>query len=347
MDLMPAKDALPAEAGGVADHLAAPLIVNWALSFRCNFDCLHCYSRLDKSPELSAAENIEVARRLADAGVLFVNFGGGEPLLCPDLHRVARAAADFGLRVSMNSNGSLIGPVQAHELKEAGFASVGVSIDSHDPVLHDRFRNREGSHAAAVGAARALREAGHTVTISAVISRLNFRSLTPLVELAAKLGAARLYLHNFKCSGKGLDHRFDLDLEPQEWREFYRTALEVSRGRTAVPLSFDDPIISSLDGPVTPGSIKGSTCGKMSLNLRPNGDITPCGFLPMVLGNALRDDLLTLWERSPVLAKLRHKTPKGKCRSCPSYADCLGGCTARAFAVTGDLEEPDPHCWHE
>jgi GeoRSP system radical SAM/SPASM protein len=346
---MAAMELIPDRAGDAAgvDHLAAPLIVNWALSFRCNFDCLHCYSRLDRSLELTTAENIEAARRLAAAGVLFANFGGGEPLLRPDLHEIARAAAGFGLRVSMNSNGSLIVPREARALKEAGFASVGISIDSHDAAVHDRFRHREGSHEAAVAACGYLREAGLTVTISAVISRLNHRELRPLMELAAGLDVSRLYLHNFKCSGKGLDNRFELDLEPCEWREFYQAALDLSQGSPPVPLSFDDPIISSLGGPVSPGSIKGSTCGKMSLNLRPNGDITPCGFLPQVLGNILRDDLSAVWESSPVLDKLRHKTPQGICRSCLSYADCLGGCTARAFAVTGDLEQPDPHCWHE
>ena len=34
-----------------------------------------------------------------------------------------------------------------------------------------------------------------------------------------------------------------------------------------------------------------SRCGKLSLHLRPNGDLTPCGFIPLVLGNILRDDL--------------------------------------------------------
>ncbi len=329
------------------DHLAAPLIVNWSLSFRCNFDCRHCYSRLDSSPELATEEAAATAARLAGAGVLFVSFGGGEPLLRPDLMAIARAAAGKGLKVSMNSNGWLIDRDTAARLGEAGFHSVGLSIDSHDPARHDDFRNRPGSHRRATAAAGFLREAGMTVTVSSVISQINHRHLPELVDMAAALGASRLFLHNFKCSGKGLDHRFELDLSPAEWREFYREALKISRGDLPVPLSFDDPIINSLDAASEPGAIRGSTCGKMSLNVRPNGDITPCGFLPMVLGNVLKDDILALWENHPVLFKLRHKEPRGKCRACPSFADCLGGCTARAFAVTGDIEEPDPHCWQE
>jgi GeoRSP system radical SAM/SPASM protein len=338
---------VPVPADGPVTHLPAPLIVNWALSFRCNFDCQHCYTRLDRSPELSTDQVREALDRVAKAGVMFVNFGGGEPLLRQDIFAVSRHGADLGLRVSMNSNGSLVDAAIAAELARAGYASVGLSIDSHDPAVHDDFRNHPGSHRKAVQAAGYLKAAGLTVTISSVISRLNSGHLDELVRMAASLGASRLFLHNYKCSGKGLDNRFDLDLDPAGWRDFYREALSLQRAGTPVPLSFDDPIIGSLDDHPEAGAIKGSTCGKMSLNIRPNGDITPCGFLPMVLGNVLTDDLLTLWETSPTLDKMRHKTPTGKCRSCPSYADCLGGCTARAYAVTGEIDSPDPHCWHD
>jgi GeoRSP system radical SAM/SPASM protein len=246
----------------------------------------------------------------------------------------------------MNSNGSLIDAAAARDLAAAGFGSVGLSIDSHLPEEHDRFRNRPGSHALATAAAGHLRRAGLTVTVSTVINRLNHRALPDIVDMAARLGAAQLFLHNFKCSGKGLDNRFELDLDPAGWRDFYREAVALSRANPAVPLSFDDPVIASLDGGPGRGPIRGSTCGKVSLNVRPDGSITPCGFLPMVLGNVLTDDIPTLWEESEVLGRMRHKTPKGKCRSCLSYADCLGGCTARAYALTGDIEEPDPHCWN-
>ena len=40
-------------------------------------------------------------------------------------------------------------------------------------------------------------------------------------------------------------------------------------------------------------------------------------------------------------------TATGKCDGCDSYEDCLGGCSARAFAMTGSFDSPDPHCWVE
>jgi GeoRSP system radical SAM/SPASM protein len=324
---------------------SAPLLVNWSLNYRCNFSCEHCYSRFEQAEELSTDQVLEAGGRLAGAGVLFANFGGGEPLLRRDLLPVSSGLTALGLSLSMNTNGWLLGAAAAEGLREAGFTSVGLSLDSHRPDVHDRFRNRPGSFDRVVAAAGHLARAGVKLTISTVVCRINHRDLIPLLELAKGLGAAQVYLHNFKCSGKGMEHRFELDLEPLEWRDFYREALAFAANPAYPDISFDDPILAALGARDAERGIPGSTCGKLSLHLRPNGDITPCGFIPLVLGNILGDDLRSLWRESPVLEAMRHKKATGKCTACGHYAACLGGCTARAFAVSGDLNAPDPHCW--
>lgn len=325
--------------------LSAPLTVNWTLSYACNFSCRHCYSRGHTREELPLLRVLDLVDELARSRVAFVNFGGGEPLLYPHLLAVARRATVSGLRVTMNTNGWLVDAAAARELRAAGFHSVGVSLDGPTPEIHDRFRDRPGSFQRALGALDALREAQVPTTVSTVVFRGNAPDYQKVVELAADHGAETVYLHNFKCSGRGMENRGELDLEPWEWRDFYEGALAYRAGAPAT-LAFDDPILALL-GASGPGAVKGSTCGKLSLHLEPDGEATPCGFLPVYLGNVLETGLRELWRDSPVLRAMRHKTPQGKCRSCASYGDCLGGCTARAFAVSGSFDAPDPHCWRE
>ncbi|WP_305045680.1 GeoRSP system radical SAM/SPASM protein [Geoalkalibacter sp.] len=327
------------------DLFSAPLTFNWTLSFRCNFVCAHCYSRYEEGEELDTADICRIVDVLAAKKVPFINFGGGEPLLRPDLFEIAGYAGRQGLNVSMNTNGWLLDGEAARRLQSSGFKSVGVSIDSHLAALHDDFRCREGSFARAVAALDHLRDAGVTTTMSSVISRINHKNFRDLLELARDHGVSQIYLHNFKCSGKGFENRQELDLTPAEWRAFYVEALEVKEQVKDLAISFDDPVIASLPQYRENSLVKGSSCGKLSLHLRPNGDITPCGFIPLVVGNILRDDFDQIWYHSPVLNAMRNKEAKGKCGGCESFADCLGGCTARALAVTGDLEQPDPHCW--
>ena len=327
--------------------LKAPLTINWALNNSCNFSCRHCYSRVDTGAELSGATLKECLTKCAKAGVMAVNFGGGEPLLRNDLLELARHAADAGFLVSMNSNGYLIDAAKAKALKNAGFAKIGISIDSHLPAVHDDFRGMPGSHIKALAALDYLRAAGIKTSISTVICTFNHNTIDELIAMARQHGAAQLNFHNFKCSGLGMSNKDQLDLSPAQWKDFYREAMQRKHDCTDLDISLDDPIIASLGMRDSSAMVKGSVCGKLSLNIKSNGDMTPCGFIPSIIGNIVTDDLKTVWKNSQVLDSLRNKTAKGKCASCSDYADCLGGCSARALAMTGDFNNPDPHCWVE
>jgi GeoRSP system radical SAM/SPASM protein len=329
----------------MALSLQAPLTINWTVNNSCNFACRHCYSREDSHEELDRGTLYACLHKAAKAGVFSVNFGGGEPLLRHDLLELAVFAQGAGLRISMNSNGWLIDRHTAVALKSAGFSKVGISIDSHLPEVHDRFRGMPGSHNRAVAALGHLSSVGIATSISTVICRINHAALENLVAFALQQGARQLNFHNFKCSGLGMAHRDELDLTPEEWRDFYQAALAAKAEVKGLDISLDDPIIALLGERDAGSLVKGSVCGKLSLNIKANGDITPCGFIPIVIGNIVRDDLREIWRDSPVLAKMRNKQPTGKCADCSKYADCLGGCTARALALTGDPNSPDPHCW--
>ena len=327
--------------------LEAPLTINWAINNSCNFNCRHCYSRNDTHDEMQRDVLYDCIEKVAKAGVLSINFGGGEPLLHRHLLETASFACGLGLRVSMNSNGWFIDQKKAIVLKEAGFTKVGISIDSHLLEVHDSFRGVVGSHTRAVAALGHLAAAGISTSISTVICRINYTAIEDLVTFALSNKVGQLNFHNFKCSGLGLSNKDELDLSPDEWQKFYRGALTAKDREMELDISLDDPIIALLGARDAASMVKGSVCGKLSLNIKANGDITPCGFIPVVIGNIVTDDLREVWRESAVLDRMRNKKPTGKCSGCSKYEDCLGGCTARALALTGDMNSPDPHCWSD
>lgn len=327
------------------DLLSAPLTLNWTLSFRCNFSCSHCWSRDEAAPELDLKQLRAIVDVLAAHRIPFINFGGGEPLIREELFELCSYAVSRGLRVSMNSNGWHLDRTMARRIRQAGFSSVGISIDSPDSGVHDRFRSMPGSFERASNALGHLRDAGIKRTMSSVICTINHQELHGLIALARTYEVSALYLHNFKCSGEGMKNRAELDLSAEQWRSFYQHAIAIRQDLKGLNLTFDDPVIASLPGYAEQGMVKGSSCGKLSLHLRPNGDLTPCGFIPLVIGNILEEDFSRLWHDSPILNQMRNKVPTGQCASCASYEDCLGGCSARAFAESGDFNSPDPHCW--
>ena len=74
------------------------------------------------------------------------------------------------------------------------------------------------------------------------------------------------------------------------------------------------------------------------------GDVQPCGYFDMQLGNVKEIPFSTIWETSPVFDDLRHfDRLKGKCGAC-EYKKVCGGCRARALAATGDYLDEEPYC---
>src|SRR5262245_25307067 len=159
---------------------AKPLYAVWELTLKCDQPCAHCGSRAGRArdDELSTAEVLEVAAALARLGCREIALIGGEAYLRDDLHEVVRALADAGVRVGMQTGGRQLTLERARALKEAGLKQLGVSIDG-PPEVHDVLRGNRGSHAAAVRALEAGREAGLDLSANTQIDRLNCDLLEP------------------------------------------------------------------------------------------------------------------------------------------------------------------------
>ncbi len=86
--------------------------------------------------------------------------------------------------------------------------------------------------------------------------------------------------------------------------------------------------------------------GRITLGIRPNGDVTPCPYLPVFAGSLRSSSLADLWTSSELFAGIRRRTSLGgRCGECEMNGHC-GGCRARAYGMTGDLMAEDPLCTH-
>ena len=93
--------------------------------------------------------------------------------------------------------------------------------------------------------------------------------------------------------------------------------------------------------PVTKGCLAGGSFGFVSST----GDIQPCGFLDIKCGSIKNKPFSEIWQESDVLVKLRNsKLLNGKCGTC-NHKNICGGCRARAYEITGDINATDPICW--
>jgi radical SAM protein with 4Fe4S-binding SPASM domain len=82
------------------------------------------------------------------------------------------------------------------------------------------------------------------------------------------------------------------------------------------------------------------------MGIRPNGDVTPCPYLPVFAGTLRSSTLADLWTSSELFAGIRRRSSLGgRCGECEMNAHC-GGCRARAYGMTGDVMAEDPLCTH-
>jgi MoaA/NifB/PqqE/SkfB family radical SAM enzyme len=177
----------------------------------CNLRCPMCLvAYREPVGRVSGAMPHAHFRRLVDELPLrrITLQGLGEPLLCPDLSAMVELAATRGIECGFNTNGTLLTPVRARQLVDAGVAWVHVSIDGATAPTYESIRigarfERVVEHIRSLVDARAT--SGGTrpeISLVTVLMRRNAAELPRLVELAADCGADELWV-------QALSHSFD------------------------------------------------------------------------------------------------------------------------------------------
>ena len=150
-------------------------VVIMNITKRCNLKCIHCYAGSnDNQPsgEMSTDEIMRIIDDLAGFSCPVVLFSGGEPLLHPDIVKLAGYAVDSGMRAVISTNGTLITSELAHELANVGLSYIGISLDGVGET-HDRFRGVTGSFDSALRGLRNANEQGIKTGIRFTITKRN------------------------------------------------------------------------------------------------------------------------------------------------------------------------------
>jgi radical SAM protein with 4Fe4S-binding SPASM domain len=346
----------------------APFLVVWDFTHMCNLKCKHCYQDAQRAMEgeLATGEAKRVIEELANAGVTVIAFSGGEPLMRKDFYEVALYAHENGIYVSLATNGTLITPEVAKNLVASGVDYTEISIDGKDAASHDSFRGIPGAFDRSVEGIRNCVEAGLYTCIATTVTQENYSQIPHIYHLAGELGVKRMLCFNFIPTGRGKD-LVTTDLTPGQRESMLKFILEKDlNGGTPIVLSTAPQLARvALEMEETCGvpvghfhlgnEIQGKTrmladfiggcgAGRLYCSIEPTGNVQPCVFMPIVLGNLRDKAFLDIWHQSEVLNTLRDRSGlKGSCATCDNKLVC-GGCRARAWAYYHDLNAPDPGC---
>ena len=344
---------------------ARPYVVSWNLTYRCNLACEHCY--LDAGPkplvgtenfadrsELGTEECFKVIEDLAAFAPECVTIlTGGEPLLRRDILEIVQRAAERGLWVVVGTNGVRITENVARRLAEAGARGLSLSLDALDPDRHDRFRNVRGAWQNTVDGAEILNRTGLPFIVQTTAGAHNLGELEAIADFAHDRLRAKVWnLYFLVPTGRG---QFVSDITPAQYDDVLASLFRIQgkyKGRMLVNAKCAPHYIKTVlenggeQVRTYSGGAGGCPAGTHYMGIRPNGDVTPCPYLPVFAGNLRRAPLADLWSSSEVFTGIRQRTALGgRCGACEMNGHC-GGCRARAYGMTGDVMAEDPLCTH-
>jgi len=334
-------------------------VISWNITRLCNEHCQHCYIHAspfaDRARELSTEECFRVVDQLraVNPGALLI-LTGGEPLLRQDVFEISRYATEAGFMVVMGTNGTIISPERAERMKANGIRGVAVSIDSLDEAKHDSFRGYRGAWANGVRGMQVLAGAGLPFIVQTTVTQQNFGEIEAVAEFAAAQGAKVFNLYFLVPTGRGA---FMTNITPDEYEALLQRLLAMQpkfMGRMLVnakcaphyqrALWEHDAASPFLKGFVGAG---GCPAGTHYVGITPDGDVTPCPYLPRYGGNLREQTFAEIWNNSELFASIRQrKALGGRCGGCEFNTMC-GGCRARAYGATGDYLAEDPWCVYQ
>ena len=345
-------------------------VVVWNVTRRCNLKCVHCYAhaRDEVFPnELSTREGKGIIDDLAGFGSPVILFSGGEPLMRPDLIELADYAVSKGMRAVISTNGTLITPAVAGQLKHVGLSYVGISLDGMRDV-NDRFRGVRGAFQMALDGIEACKQAGIKVGLRFTMNRLNAREIPAIFDLLEERNIPRVCFYHLVYAGRG-SKLMKEDLSHEETRKAVdliidRTVDLHRRGKSKEVLTVDN----HADGPylylrlLREGNARASEVLELLEMNEGNNSGRGIGCISWdgavhadqfwrhtSFGNVRERPFSAIWTdlSNPLMKQLKDKKEhvKGRCAVCRWLPVCGGNFRVRAEAATGDLWTPDPACY--
>lgn len=304
----------------------APIAAMIEIADRCNEVCVHCYQIQGQKGEMTTEQVERVIDELADLGVLFLTFSGGEPTLRSDFLQLVAHARSRGFAVKVFTNALTMTPALAQALSDLAVFEVQISLYSHRPEVHDWVTRVPGAFDRVVAGVRELVSRGVAVVLKTPLMSFNEDEYREYIEHAVGLGCSfQLDPVMNAREGGGRD--------PQAFRMSDEAYLRAHRDHALGKVGVEPP----------PVPLSRKPCGACSGNVHveANGELRPCTLLEVPVGNALEDGVAAAWTDNPDARAIRHITwgDIHGCRDCDLRPWCFR-CFANARAETGDALGP-------
>jgi MoaA/NifB/PqqE/SkfB family radical SAM enzyme len=243
----------------------------------CPQRCGYCYNRGRTGQPLDSHELHQAIEDLHSLGIVWLGFTGGEPLLHPNLEDlIEHAARKSAVKIFTTGHGLTV--ERARALGKAGCFSIAISLDDWREPEHDAARGVVGAYATALAGVRAALEAGNLhVSVSSVVSTKVIRSerLHELLDFLRTLGVHEAWLSEPKPAAPAMWGN------PTDFTEDDRQALARAQDTANQKNGLTVNYLGHFEAP----EHFGCNAGKRMVYVDPWGEVSPCVFVPLSMGN--------------------------------------------------------------
>ena len=276
-------------------------IIDFCFDYKCNMHCTHCsnsnFARKERT--LTIDDLKDFVRQADELGLAQFNISGGEPLCFDNLDEIILALNPEKFHISMSTNGLLLTEERAKHLKSIGLDKMKISLESIDEEVYMKTRQAPGTYQKAKESLFIAQNAGIQTAIQTVISHQNCQ--TKATEELAKFAN---------------DNGFNLDIMVARaigrWEGKEEVLITPEDNDFLLNLRNKYPVVHRDTFP-TYGQNRGCGAEKNVLHLTKYGDILPCVFIHIAIGNIFEESLKDIIDRG-----MRIKWFGNHCANCLS-----------------------------
>ncbi|MFW5961957.1 MAG: SPASM domain-containing protein, partial [bacterium] len=266
------------------------------------------------------------------------------PLLRDDIFELMSYASEIGLRPVLGTGGGLIDAEIAVKLKEAGVLAAGISLDSVVPKKHNQFRGEDGLFAKVENAFKELKQAAIPFQTHMTVMDWNLDELEAVIDYSVEIGAKAAHIFFMVPTGRAA-YIEESAVSKKEYQKAIERIMKKSEevDIEVKPVCAPQFIAAADQLDIESRFRNGCLAGVSYCIINPIGDVQPCAYLDLKVGNVKEENFKYIWENSEILNKMRTLDWQGKCGSCKYGSNCRG-CRARAYYYSGDYMGADPFC---
>ncbi|MBU0693067.1 MAG: radical SAM protein [Candidatus Omnitrophica bacterium] len=345
-------------------RLKQPNVCQFELTFGCGLRCKHCYTDCYNKPsylkkELNTEQVKFILDKVYNAGIIWVCFTGGDPLIRPDFLDIYSYAKDKGFIVTVFTSGYSIDKKVVKYFEKRPPFVIETTLNAATEQTYEKISQVKGSFKKVIEGIDLILKANISLKVKTQITRDNLEELSEIKKVVEGLGL------KFRPS-TDLHARLNGNLAPCNLRISPQRVLNLdgkvegdcineSKGIKAIERHSSTTLRAGKEAKAqrhkgqrekkrttNDNLFRCAIGGGDGINIDPYGNIFSCNLIREPKFNLLKVDIEYAQNKLLSLVRGKKFTTNSKCRVCDLKELCHT-CPGRAYVETSDKEAPIPY----